>query len=71
MQYMEWGINVPIMLILSGYCTLGRSLHEVSRPLVVTNIYVILCWVATATVPWPPILTGLQMEYGSFQLFFQ
>jgi len=49
MQYMEWGINVPIMLILSGYCTLGRPLSEVSRPLIVTNIYVIFCWVATAT----------------------
>ena len=49
MQYMEWGINVPIMLILSGYCTLGRPLREVSRPLIVTNVYVILCWVATAT----------------------
>ena len=49
MQYMEWGINVPIMLILSGYCTLGRPLQEVSRPLIVTNVYVILCWVATAT----------------------
>ena len=49
MQYMEWGINVPIMLILSGYCTLGRPLSEVSRPLIVTNVYVIFCWVATAT----------------------
>ncbi|CAE7209084.1 unnamed protein product, partial [Symbiodinium pilosum] len=49
MQYMEWGINVPIMLILSGYCTLGRPLREVSRPLIVTNVYVIFCWVATAT----------------------
>ena len=49
MQYLEWGINVPIMLILSGYCTLGRPLSEVSRPLIVTNVYVILCWVATAT----------------------
>ena len=49
MQYLEWGINVPIMLILSGYCTLGRPLSEVSRPLIVTNVYVIFCWVATAT----------------------
>ena len=46
---MEWGINVPILLILSGYCSLGRPLREVSRPLVVTNIYVILCWAAAAT----------------------
>ncbi|CAJ1450288.1 unnamed protein product [Effrenium voratum] len=49
MQYFEWGINVPILFILSGYCSLGRPLHEVSRPLIVTNIYVIFCWAATAT----------------------
>ncbi|CAE7372988.1 sop2 [Symbiodinium necroappetens] len=49
LQYMEWGINVPILLILAGYCSMGRPLQEISRPLVVTNIYVILCWAATAT----------------------
>jgi len=49
MQYMEWGINVPILFILSGYCSLGRPISEISRPLVVTNIYVIFCWAATAT----------------------
>ncbi|CAK8995015.1 unnamed protein product [Durusdinium trenchii] len=47
--YMEWGINVPILMILSGYCSLGRPLQEVSRPLIVTNVYVIFCWAATAT----------------------
>eukprot|EP00435_Cladocopium_sp_Y103_P065645 s1049_g27.t1 len=49
MQYFEWGINVPILFILSGYCSLGRPLHEVSRPLIVTNIYVIFCWAAAAS----------------------
>mmetsp|Transcript_43374 Transcript_43374/g.101230 ORF Transcript_43374/g.101230 Transcript_43374/m.101230 type:complete len:767 (-) Transcript_43374:126-2426(-) len=49
LQYMEWGINVPLLLILAGYCSMGRPLQEITRPLVVTNIYVILCWAATAT----------------------
>lgn len=49
LQYLEFNINVPILFILSGYCSLGRPLQEVSRPLVVTNIYIILSWAATAT----------------------
>ena len=46
---MEWGINVPILMILSGYCSLGRPVLEVSRPLIVTNVYVIFCWAAQVT----------------------
>ena len=65
LQYMEWGINVPILLILSGYCSMGRPLREVSRPLVVTNIYVVLCWAATATdsavLKWSLIVISLAM----------
>ena len=34
---MEWGINVPILMILSGYCSLGRPLQE-PIPLFVTPI---------------------------------
>jgi hypothetical protein len=45
---------------LRGYCSLGRPLPEVSRPLVVTNIYIILAWAATATasgiLKWLPVL---------------
>jgi len=43
---LEWVVNVPILLILSGYSALNRPLAEVSRPLVVTNIYIILAWSA-------------------------
>ncbi|CAE7552764.1 unnamed protein product, partial [Symbiodinium microadriaticum] len=67
LQYMEWGINVPILLILAGYCSMGRPLQEISRPLVVTNIYVILCWAATATesavLKWLLIVVSFAM-YG-------
>lgn len=40
--YAEWLINVPILLVLAGTCALGRPLSDVSRPLVVTNLYIIL-----------------------------
>ncbi|CAE7253419.1 unnamed protein product [Symbiodinium pilosum] len=67
LQYMEWGINVPILLILAGYCSMGRPIQEISRPLVVTNIYVILCWAATATessvLKWFLIVVSFAM-YG-------
>ncbi|CAK9060266.1 unnamed protein product, partial [Durusdinium trenchii] len=67
MQYLEWGINVPILMILSGYCSLGRPLLEVSRPLIVTNVYVIFCWAAQVSdsglVKWMLILISMAM-YG-------
>ncbi|CAK9076405.1 unnamed protein product [Durusdinium trenchii] len=67
MQYMEWGINVPILMILSGYCSLGRPVLEVSRPLIVTNVYVIFCWAAQVTssglLKWMLIFVSMAM-YG-------
>ena len=55
----EWLINVPILhlvrlwdplwqprLVLAGCCALNRSVEEVSKPLVVTNIYIIFAWMA-------------------------
>eukprot|EP00434_Breviolum_minutum_P033991 symbB.v1.2.030081.t1/scaffold3353.1/size58589/1 len=67
MQYMEWGINVPILFILSGYCSLGRPLQEVSRPLIVTNIYVIMCWAAAASTyglqKWMRLFCTLALFY--------
>ena len=44
--YAEWLINVPILLILAGTCALGRPAPEVSEPLVITNVYMILAWCA-------------------------
>eukprot|EP00930_Biecheleria_cincta_P075105 TRINITY_DN6229_c0_g1_i3.p1 TRINITY_DN6229_c0_g1~~TRINITY_DN6229_c0_g1_i3.p1 ORF type:complete len:374 (-),score=42.43 TRINITY_DN6229_c0_g1_i3:111-1232(-) len=42
--YIEWLINVPILLILAGRYALSRPLDEVARPLVVTNVYIIFAW---------------------------
>ncbi|CAE8589413.1 unnamed protein product, partial [Polarella glacialis] len=44
--YLEWLVNVPILLILAGKHALLRPMAEVTRPLVVTNIYIILAWSA-------------------------
>eukprot|EP00435_Cladocopium_sp_Y103_P052675 s84_g16.t1 len=36
--YVEWLINVPILLVLAGCCALNRSSDEVARPLLVTML---------------------------------
>mmetsp|Transcript_47402 Transcript_47402/g.138231 ORF Transcript_47402/g.138231 Transcript_47402/m.138231 type:complete len:329 (-) Transcript_47402:73-1059(-) len=43
---LEWLVNVPILIALAGASALGRPLREVARPLVVTNLYIILSWSA-------------------------
>mmetsp|Transcript_48549 Transcript_48549/g.113323 ORF Transcript_48549/g.113323 Transcript_48549/m.113323 type:complete len:726 (-) Transcript_48549:215-2392(-) len=67
LRYIEWCINVPILFLLSGHCSLGRPLREVSRPLVVTNIYIIFSWMATVTqsgiLKWFLIVLAFHM-YG-------
>eukprot|EP00438_Fugacium_kawagutii_P007631 Skav221472 [mRNA] locus=scaffold1700:448988:450557:+ [translate_table: standard] len=44
--YAEWIINVPILLVLAGYSALGRPLAEVAEPLIITNVYILLAWMA-------------------------
>ena len=44
--YAEWVINVPILLILAGSISLGRPPSEVGEPLLITNVYIVLAWVA-------------------------
>mmetsp|Transcript_36520 Transcript_36520/g.85563 ORF Transcript_36520/g.85563 Transcript_36520/m.85563 type:complete len:732 (+) Transcript_36520:55-2250(+) len=67
LRYIEWCINVPILFLLSGHCSLGRPLREVSRPLLVTNVYIILSWMATVTeygvLKWLLIIAAFHM-YG-------
>ncbi|CAE7885407.1 unnamed protein product, partial [Symbiodinium necroappetens] len=67
LRYIEWCINVPILFLLSGHCSLGRPLREVSRPLLVTNVYIIFSWMATVTeygvLKWLLIIAAFHM-YG-------
>eukprot|EP00930_Biecheleria_cincta_P037066 TRINITY_DN25419_c0_g1_i1.p1 TRINITY_DN25419_c0_g1~~TRINITY_DN25419_c0_g1_i1.p1 ORF type:complete len:348 (+),score=29.65 TRINITY_DN25419_c0_g1_i1:50-1093(+) len=42
--YVEWLINVPLLLLLAGQCALERPFQEIVRPMVVTNVYITLAW---------------------------
>lgn len=44
--YVEWLINVPILLVLAGSCALHRTVREVKRPLIITNVYIVFAWTA-------------------------
>jgi len=74
LQYLEWTANMPIVFMLAGYCGLGRPLCEISRPLLLTNTYIILCWAATltssASLKWILILGSLAMYAFSSSLMF-
>ncbi|CAK9091366.1 unnamed protein product [Durusdinium trenchii] len=67
LRYIEWCINVPILFLLSGHCSLGRPVKEISRPLMVTNVYIIFSWMATVTesalLKWTLIMAAFFM-YG-------
>jgi len=63
--YAEWLVTVPMLLILAGKFALQRPLKQVSRPLVVTNVYIIFSWAAHFVEPvpigWALILISLVM----------
>lgn len=42
--YMEWLINVPLLILLVGHCALGRAMRQVSGALIVTNVYIMVAW---------------------------
>jgi len=42
--YVEWLINVPILLVLAGKCALGRTMAQIIGPIVWTNVYILLAW---------------------------
>ncbi|CAE7668293.1 PGC [Symbiodinium microadriaticum] len=75
LQFLEWTANMPILFMLAGYCGLGRPLREISRPLLLTNTYITLCWAAaltsSASLKWILILASLAMYALSSRLMFQ
>jgi bacteriorhodopsin len=46
LRYCEWYANVPLLLVLTGYCALGRPLSEVMPPIIITEAYMYLAWMA-------------------------
>mmetsp|Transcript_117171 Transcript_117171/g.343229 ORF Transcript_117171/g.343229 Transcript_117171/m.343229 type:complete len:725 (+) Transcript_117171:59-2233(+) len=65
--FVEWLINVPLLLVMAGHCALGRPLKELSRPVVMTNVYIIFAWMALVTTSsflrWALIMVTFSM-YG-------
>jgi bacteriorhodopsin len=53
LRYIEWLFSVPVLLTLTGHCALGRPMKEVAWPIVTTNVYVVLAWIALVVAdPW-------------------
>jgi len=67
MTYIEWLCIVPLLLTVSGHCAMGRPLKELARPIVVTNFYIVLSWIAmlteTSLVRWTLVV-------ATFALYF-
>lgn len=65
--YVEWLINVPLLLVLAGNCALGRPLRQLAGPVVATNVYIIIAWSAhfilDARLRWTLVAVSFAM-YG-------
>jgi len=46
LRCVEWLLTVPMLLLLTGCCALGRPLAEAVRPIAITNAYITASWVA-------------------------
>jgi bacteriorhodopsin len=66
-HYVEWMVTVPLMLVLSGICVLGRSFSEVVVPIAATDTYIFVAWAAnlvqSAGLQWLLITTTFVL-YG-------
>ncbi|CAE7462092.1 unnamed protein product [Symbiodinium natans] len=72
--YVEWLVNVPILLVLAGGVSLGRPGPEVAEPLVLTNIYMILAWcadfISNAPGKWAVVAVSFLMYFkASYDMF--
>lgn len=47
--YVEWMCVVPLLLTAAGHCAINRPVEELARPIVVTNFYIVLSWMAMLT----------------------
>jgi len=49
LRFAEWLVSVPLLLMLSGHCLLGRPVSEVKEPALITNWYIVISWGAMLT----------------------
>eukprot|EP00746_Dinoflagellata_sp_MGD_P129628 gnl/MRDRNA2_/MRDRNA2_63763_c0_seq1.p1 gnl/MRDRNA2_/MRDRNA2_63763_c0~~gnl/MRDRNA2_/MRDRNA2_63763_c0_seq1.p1 ORF type:complete len:745 (+),score=97.69 gnl/MRDRNA2_/MRDRNA2_63763_c0_seq1:85-2319(+) len=61
MRYVQWLATVPVLLVISGHYCLGRPVAEVLPPVIMTNVYIFLAWLAffVDTFFWCMMLTLL------------
>jgi len=61
--YMESLITVPMLIVLVGKCSLGRSLDQVAGAIIWTNTYIVLAWCAyfitDPLIRWVTVMASL------------
>eukprot|EP00428_Durinskia_dybowskii_P012214 CAMPEP_0170223606 /NCGR_PEP_ID=MMETSP0116_2-20130129/11503_1 /TAXON_ID=400756 /ORGANISM="Durinskia baltica, Strain CSIRO CS-38" /LENGTH=823 /DNA_ID=CAMNT_0010474309 /DNA_START=77 /DNA_END=2544 /DNA_ORIENTATION=- len=72
--YVEWLCIVPLLLTAAGHCAIHRPLKELARPIVVTNFYIVLSWMAMLTsnevVRWSLVAVSFAMYFhASWDMF--
>lgn len=45
-RYAEWLVDVPLLLILTGFCAMQQPMKKIIGPMVVTELYIIASWAA-------------------------
>lgn len=73
-RYIEWMVTVPLMLILSGVCVLGRPINEVALPIIITEMYIFLAWAANLVQSpflhfFLVVVTFISYGYASMGMF--
>lgn len=73
-NFIEWLINVPILLVAAGKCALDQPMEALTRPIVVTNTYIIFSWVAffltDPTLKWGlVVLSFLMYGWASYDMY--
>lgn len=71
--YVEWLVNVPFLMVLSGYCALGTPFSKIARPVVLTNIYIVFSWAALVVDNFPlrwslVIISFVMYFYASYDM---
>eukprot|EP00927_Polykrikos_kofoidii_P050434 TRINITY_DN4434_c0_g2_i1.p1 TRINITY_DN4434_c0_g2~~TRINITY_DN4434_c0_g2_i1.p1 ORF type:complete len:725 (-),score=91.10 TRINITY_DN4434_c0_g2_i1:95-2080(-) len=58
LRVVEWLVSVPALLTLAGHCALRRPMREVIGPILITDTYVAISWLAMVS-HWSVMKWGL------------
>jgi len=66
-RYLEWLVNVPLLMLLTCCGALGRPISDATGPILATNAYILISWAAlfleTAALRWL-LIAGTFAAYG-------